>query len=86
MEAADRVVPLSLAREGEDRSLCFLPWAHVYGQVMELHQGLAVGGCLGLAESIETLQQNFLDVQPTVLVGVPQVRARGLTLRGSLWL
>src|SRR5215218_5298376 len=56
-----------------ERSLAFLPWAHVYGQVVELYAALAAGSQIYLAESPTTLLQNLAEAQPTVLFSVPRV-------------
>ena len=56
-----------------ERSLAFLPWAHVYGQVVELYAALAGGSQIYLAESPTTLLQNLGEAQPTVLFSVPRV-------------
>jgi long-chain acyl-CoA synthetase len=64
-----RVIPL----EPEHRSLSFLPWAHALGHTVELHMMIAAGASTGIAESVDRLVQNFLEVRPTVLVAVPRV-------------
>jgi long-chain acyl-CoA synthetase len=56
-----------------DRSLSFLPWAHSFGQVVELHALLSMGASLAVAESVEKLLANMQEVQPTVLMSVPRV-------------
>lgn len=57
----------------EDRSLSFLPWAHVFGQTAELHMFLATGASMALAESVEKIIPNLAEVKPTVLVSVPRI-------------
>ena len=57
----------------DDRSLSFLPWAHSFGQVVELHGLFSMGASMGLAESVERLVENLVEVKPTLLVGVPRV-------------
>jgi long-chain acyl-CoA synthetase len=42
----------------EDVSLSFLPWAHSFGQVVELHGLMSMGGSLGIAESVAQLIDN----------------------------
>jgi long-chain acyl-CoA synthetase len=59
--------------EPEDRTLSFLPWAHSYGQVGELHYGMASGCGLALNDHIPNLMDNMAAVQPTVLVAVPRI-------------
>ncbi len=59
--------------EREDRSVSFLPWAHSFGQTVELHTLLSMGACMALAESVAKLADNFLEVQPTILMAVPRI-------------
>lgn len=57
----------------EDRTLCFLPWAHIFGQVAELHLVIQVGMSAGFAESVPQLIENLSEVQPSILFSVPRV-------------
>ena len=63
------VAPL---REG-DRSLAFLPWAHVFGGVIELNALIALGGSIAICENTDKLLGYLPEVQPTVLVAVPRI-------------
>lgn len=54
-------------------SLSFLPWAHIYGQTVELYAMMSSGAAQGLAESPKTLLDDIKQVSPTVLVAVPTV-------------
>ncbi|MBQ9395381.1 MAG: AMP-binding protein [Proteobacteria bacterium] len=56
-----------------DRTLAFLPWAHAFGKTVELHVFPSVGAATGLVESTRTIQQNLVEVNPTILVSVPQI-------------
>lgn len=56
-----------------DRSLSFLPWAHAFGQVCELHTLVAAGASLGLCEGIPKIIDNLAEVQPTLLMAVPNI-------------
>jgi len=56
-----------------DRTLSFLPWAHSFGQVAELHMLVYVGACTGFAEKNETIVSDLEIVQPTILVAVPRI-------------
>jgi long-chain acyl-CoA synthetase len=60
----------------QHRALSFLPWAHAFAHTVELHLVIAVGASMAIAESIEKVQSNLLEVQPTVLVAVPRVFIR----------
>ncbi|MEI8256139.1 MAG: AMP-binding protein, partial [Deltaproteobacteria bacterium] len=57
----------------EDRSLSFLPWAHSFGQVVELHGLLSMGASLAIAESVEKIMDNLGEVKPTLLFSVPRI-------------
>jgi long-chain acyl-CoA synthetase len=57
----------------DDRTLSFLPWAHVYGQVVELHILIAVGGSTAFNTSTEKLLEDLREVKPTILVAVPRI-------------
>lgn len=57
----------------DDRSLAFLPWAHVFGLTVELHGLLSVGASMALAESREAIVANLAEVRPTILISVPHV-------------
>jgi len=55
------------------RSLSILPWAHSYGQTAELYNWLFTGGSIGFMESVDTLAEDLIKVQPTFLIAVPRV-------------
>ncbi len=56
-----------------DTSCSFLPWAHSFGQTVELHVLLSMGAAIGIAESVQTLLDDFLLVKPTLLFAVPRI-------------
>lgn len=56
-----------------DISLSFLPWAHSFGQTVELHGLFSMGSALGLAENVSTIIQNLSEVRPTLLFSVPRI-------------
>lgn len=57
----------------DDVSLSFLPWAHSFGQTVELHALVSMGAALGLAESVQTIVRNLGEVRPTLLFSVPRI-------------
>src|SRR5690606_29325375 len=57
----------------QDRSLSFLPWAHVYGQTTELHLLTACGASTAFNENVEKLMDDLAEVKPTILVAVPRI-------------
>ncbi|HET9992620.1 MAG TPA: long-chain fatty acid--CoA ligase [Kofleriaceae bacterium] len=59
--------------EPDDRSLSFLPWAHVYGQVAEVHWLMSIGSSAALNDEIANLLPNLAAVKPTILFAVPSI-------------
>ena len=59
-----------------DRTLSFLPWAHSYGQVAELHMLMRLGASTGFAENTTTIVDDLALVKPTMLVAVPRIFSR----------
>ena len=59
--------------EPDDRSLSFLPWAHSFGQVCELHSLLGDGCSMGINDEVPSLVANLAEVRPTVLFAVPRI-------------
>ena len=57
----------------EDRSLSFLPWAHSFGQTVELHALFSSGASMGIAESVSKILDNLAEVRPTLLFSVPRI-------------
>jgi len=69
------VLPL-LGMTYEDRSLAFLPWAHVFGQVAEVHGLINSGGSAGLVEDVNTLIEELGVLKPSMFFAVPRVYNR----------
>lgn len=69
VSAVHEKFPMSAA----DRSLSFLPWAHVFGQTCELHALFSMGACLALCESVDKIIDNLAETQPTLLMSVPRI-------------
>lgn len=59
--------------EGTDRSLSFLPWAHSFGQTVELHGLVSMGASIAIAESVEKIIDNLAEVRPTLIFSVPRI-------------
>jgi long-chain acyl-CoA synthetase len=57
----------------DDCSLSFLPWAHSFGQVVELNGLISMGAAMGIAEGVEKIVDNLSEVQPTLLYSVPRI-------------
>lgn len=60
----------------QHRTLSFLPWAHAFGHVLELHGVIALGASTALAESVDKIVDNLSEVRPTALFAVPRVFLR----------
>ncbi len=58
--------------EQDDRSASFLPWAHSFGQTVELHTLTYFGASTGLTTAA-TLVRDMPEIHPTILVSVPTV-------------
>jgi long-chain acyl-CoA synthetase len=56
-----------------DRSLSFLPWAHSFGQVVELHALFSMGASLAICESVDKIIDNLAETKPTLLFSVPRI-------------
>ena len=56
-----------------DRSLSFLPWAHAYGQICEVHGLISMGASIAINDEFASLLTNLADVKPTILFAVPRV-------------
>ena len=69
ISSAMQVFPLT----HEERSLSFLPWAHVAGGSSELHSIIAVGGSSAICEKVDTLLTSLPEVKPTFLFAVPRI-------------
>lgn len=69
VSACHEVFPMS----PEDRSLSFLPWAHSFGQTVELHMLFSMGASMGIAEAVDKIIDNLKEVRPTLLFSVPRI-------------
>jgi long-chain acyl-CoA synthetase len=56
-----------------ERSLAFLPWAHVFGQTAELYLLMSYGASMALCEGPDKILDNLAEVRPTLLFSVPRV-------------
>lgn len=57
----------------EDRTLSFLPWAHAYGQIGDLHIVMSAGSSVAINDDIARLSDDMLEVRPTMLIAVPRI-------------
>lgn len=56
----------------QDKTVTFLPFAHILGRVESLFP-LFTGIVLGFAENIASISKNILEIKPTLLVSVPRI-------------
>ena len=56
-----------------DTILSYLPLCHIAERIYTVWFNLAAGCLVHFAESIETVQQNLREVQPTEFLGVPRI-------------
>jgi len=57
----------------DDRSLSFLPWAHIFGQTCEVHILISIGYSSAICENVTKILDNLVEIQPTTLVAVPRI-------------
>ncbi|MBS1118570.1 MAG: fadD2, partial [Deltaproteobacteria bacterium] len=57
----------------DDITVSFLPWAHVYGQICELHILIAAGASTAFNDDIDHLLEDIAEVRPTMLIAVPRI-------------
>ena len=59
-----------------DRTLAFLPWAHIFGQICEVHGVMMFGFSAAMNENLAKLVDELGQVRPTLLFAVPRVYNR----------
>ncbi|QKY68754.1 long-chain fatty acid--CoA ligase [Lentibacillus sp. CBA3610] len=57
----------------DDLTLSYLPLSHVFERMAGHYMPLSVGTTIAYAESINTIQENLVEVRPTVLTSVPRL-------------
>ena len=57
----------------DDQILTYLPLCHVAERIFSTWTMTATGAVLNFAESIETVQENLREIQPTLFFGVPRI-------------
>ncbi|MBR9975371.1 MAG: long-chain fatty acid--CoA ligase [Bacteroidetes bacterium] len=72
VKAAAQILPIS----DTDTLLSFLPLCHVFERMAGLYTATSCGATTAYAESIETVAENMLEVQPTIVIAVPRLFER----------
>jgi long-chain acyl-CoA synthetase len=67
--AVAKIHPLS----DKDSSLSWLPYAHVFGRINEVFDGLVYGGETWISTGLEHLAEEIQEVKPTVMCSAPRV-------------
>lgn len=57
----------------EDLALSYLPLSHVFERMAGHYTLLSVGTTIAYAESIETIQDNLVEIRPTIMTSVPRL-------------
>ncbi len=65
---------LEINRVGpDDEVVSYLPFAHVYENLISVFGALRVGYVVNFVESLDTLAQNLREVSPTYFASVPRI-------------
>ena len=59
--------------EGDSQFLSYLPLCHVFGRLIDLLIGIHLMATINFAESIDTVQADLAEVQPTIFPAVPRI-------------
>ena len=70
---ADSRMPGNVGPNDSDEILTYLPLCHVAERIFSTWTSAATGTTLNFAESIETVQENLREVQPTLFFAVPRI-------------
>lgn len=66
-------MPGNVGPNSSDEILTYLPLCHVAERIFSTWTSAATGTTLNFAESIETVQENLREVQPTLFFAVPRI-------------
>lgn len=75
----------------EDEAVSYLPFAHIYENLISVFQAIHVGYVVSFVESLDTLFQNLREISPTYFGSVPRIweklaSAVDLRMADSTWL
>ncbi len=60
----------------DDVFLSFLPLCHIFERMAGYYTAISAGGMICYAEGIETVAQNMIEIQPTIITTVPRLFER----------
>jgi long-chain acyl-CoA synthetase len=83
---ADQRLPENIPPNPGDQILTYLPLCHVAERIFSTWTMVSAGAVLNFAESIDTVQQNLREVQPTLFFAVPRIwekLAAGVLIKGQ---
>jgi long-chain acyl-CoA synthetase len=69
-----------------DSLLSYLPLAHIAERIFSVWFNLAAGCLVHFAESVDTVQADLREIQPTIFLGVPRIWEKlhaGIHIRGA---
>jgi long-chain acyl-CoA synthetase len=85
INAPDRM-PGNVQPTPDDQILTYLPLCHVAERIVSTWTSVGFGTVLNFAESIETVQENLREIQPTLFFAVPRIWEKihaGVLIKGS---
>ena len=85
VSATDRL-PKNILPHPGDQILTYLPLCHVAERIFSTWTMAGYGSVLNFAESIETVQQNLREIQPTLFFAVPRIWEKlhaGVLIKGK---
>jgi long-chain acyl-CoA synthetase len=85
VSATDRL-PGNILPHPDDQILTYLPLCHVAERIFSTWTLAGYGSVLNFAESIDTVQQNLREIQPTLFFAVPRIWEKlhaGILIKGK---
>jgi long-chain acyl-CoA synthetase len=70
---ASAVIEVAPLKPVGERTLAFLPWAHVFGGCIEVSVLIGYGGSIAICDNTEKLLDYLAEVKPTALFAVPRI-------------
>lgn len=56
-----------------DKTLSFLPWAHIFGQTCEVHALIGKGFSSAICDNVTKILPYLAEIEPTMLLAVPRI-------------